>query len=73
MAPRLRSRQREHVGLVFFEPACPKLNPIVRVWEDLRGKLAGQSFAYLEWMQNELCAHIERCTDAAIQSLTVYP
>lgn len=63
----------ENIGLVFFEPACPELNPIERFWEDLRGKLAGQCFAHLDCLEDELCAHLDQYTDAVVRSITGYP
>ncbi|PDV98242.1 IS630 family transposase [Candidatus Viridilinea mediisalina] len=63
----------DNIALVFFAPACPELNPTERLWEDLRGKLAGQCFAHLDCLEDELCAHLEQYTDSVVQSLTGYP
>lgn len=62
-----------NIGLVLFEPACPELNPTERLWEDLRAKLAGQCFAHLDCLEDEICAHLDQYTDAVVQSLTGYP
>lgn len=62
-----------NVGLVFFEPACPELNPAERVWEDLRAKMAGHCFAHMDCLEDELCAQLDCYTDAQLQSLTGYP
>jgi len=63
----------DNIALVFFAPACPELNPTERVWEDLRSKLAGQCFAHLDCLEDEICAHLDHYTDPVIQSLTGYP
>lgn len=61
------------IGLVFFTPAGPALNPTERRWADVRGKLASPCCAHLDWLADELCAHLDQSTDAIVQSLTGYP
>jgi transposase len=63
----------DNIALVFFAPACPELNPTERVWEDLRSKLAGQCFAHLDCLEDEICAHLDAYTDPVVQSLAGYP
>jgi transposase len=40
-----------NVRLVFFPPYCPELNPMERVWRDLKDDLAWQLFPHLEAQQ----------------------
>ena len=59
----------------FFTPysLTEESYPTERLWEDLRGKLAGQCFAHLYCLEDEICAHLDQYTDAVVQSLTGYP
>jgi transposase len=38
----------ENVRLLFLPPYCPELNPIERVWRDLKDDVAWQQFAGLK-------------------------
>lgn len=67
-----RLRIPENVRLVFLPPYSPELNPIERVWRDLKDQLAWQQFTDVEVQQayvaDLLCAY-----DApTLQSLTAY-
>jgi hypothetical protein len=62
----------ENVRYVRLPPYCPALNPIERVWRDVKDDVAWRQFTDLEAQQHEvgdlLCAY-----DAtALQSLTAY-
>jgi hypothetical protein len=46
-----RIRWPEHVRYVGLPPYCPELNPIQRVWRDLKDYLAWQQFANLDVQQ----------------------
>jgi putative transposase len=62
----------ENVRLVFLPPYCPELNPIERVWRDLKDELAWQQFTDVV-TQQEAVADLLRAYDApTIQSLTCY-
>lgn len=62
----------ENVRLVFLPPYCPELNPIERVWRDLKDELAWEQFTDLD-SQQETVAELIRSYDApAIRSLTSY-
>jgi transposase len=43
-----------HVRLVFVPPYGPALNPIERVWRDLKDDLAGRQFLKVEVQQNDV-------------------
>jgi transposase len=67
-----RLKLAENVRLVFLPPYCPELNPIERLWRDLKDDLAWQQFSELA-LQREAVADLLRAYDAAtIQSLTGY-
>lgn len=47
-----RLRWPENVRCVWLPPYCPELNPIERVWRDLKDHLAWQQFADVEAQQD---------------------
>jgi transposase len=62
-----------NVGIVFQPPASPELNPVERVWEDLKGYLAWQTFTDVDALVNELVDRVSAYDAPTIQSLTSYP
>jgi transposase len=63
----------ENVALVFQPPHCPEVNPVERVWQELRAKLAWLRLPHIELLEDELVAWLARYPAAALQSLTAYP
>jgi transposase len=61
------------VRLVFLPPYGPALNPIERVWHDLKDQAAWQQFVDLNAQQDYL-SHLLWASEATtLQSLTGYP
>lgn len=61
-----------NVRLVFLPPYCPELNPIERVWRDLKDDLAWQQFPNVDAQQDEV-GQLLRAYDApTLQSLSGY-
>jgi transposase len=61
-----------NVRLVFFPPYCPELNPIERVWRDVKDDLAWQQFMHVE-AQQDFVGQVLQAYDAwTLQSLTGY-
>jgi transposase len=61
-----------NVRLVFFPPYCPELNPIERVWRDLKDDIAWQQFPNVE-VQQDYVGQLLRAYDAPrLQSLIGY-
>lgn len=59
-----------HVRLVFLPPYCPELNPIERVWRDLKDALAWLQFPNLD-VQQDYIAQLRQAYEAGtLQSLT---
>ena len=53
-------------------PYCPELNPIERVWRDLKDELAWEQFADLAAQLDDV-SHLLQAYDAStLQSLTGY-
>jgi transposase len=63
----------ENVRLVFLPPYCPELNPIERVWRDLKDALAWLQFPKLEGQQDYVAMLLRAYEAATLQSLTGYP
>jgi putative transposase len=61
-----------NVGLVCLPPYCPELNPIERVWRDLKVALAWLQFPTLEAQQDYLATLLQGYTAVTLQSLTGY-
>ena len=57
---------------VWLPPYCPELNPIERVWRDLKDQLAWQTFADLEALLTRVEELLRAYEAPALQSLTGY-
>jgi transposase len=62
-----------NVRLVFLPPYCPELNPIARVWRDLKDALAWLHFAHLEGQQDYVAELLRTYEKATLHALTGYP
>jgi transposase len=62
----------DNVRLLWLPPASPELNPIERVWRDLKDALAWQQFADLAAQQEYVGDVIRNYDMATLQSLTSY-
>jgi transposase len=62
-----------NIRLVFTPPYTPEVNPIERLWEDLKGRLAGLTFGSLEALSDKLSELIRNYTPEQLSSLTAYP
>jgi transposase len=58
---------------VFLPPYGPELNPIERVWRDLKDLLAWLHFSHLEVPQGYLATLLRAYAAATLQALTGYP
>jgi transposase len=63
----------DHVVCVFLPPYSPELNPIERLWQDLKARLAWVLVAQLEALERHVETIIRQYSQAAIHSLTSYP
>jgi hypothetical protein len=62
-----------NVRLVFLPPYCPELNPIERVWRDLKDALAWLHCSNLGVQQDSLATRLRAYEAATLQALTGYP
>jgi transposase len=63
----------DNVQLLFLPPYCPELNPIERVWRDLKDDVAWLQFADLNAQQDSLGHLLQAYEAATLQSLAGYP
>ena len=61
-----------NVRLVFLPPYCPELNPIERVWRDLKDALAWLHFAHLDGQQDHVAELLRTYEKTTLQALTGY-
>jgi transposase len=67
-----RLRWPENVRCVWLPPYCPELNPIERVWRDLKDDLAWQQFPNVEAQQDYVGQLLRAYAARTLQSLTGY-
>ena len=60
----------ENVGLLFLPPYSPELNPIERLWQDIKAKLFSQTYKTFEDMQAKVTEILLNYSDATITKLT---
>jgi transposase len=68
-----RLRWPANVRAVWLPPYCPELNPIERVWRDLKDALAWLHFPTLEAQQDYMATLLRAYEAATLQSLAGYP
>jgi transposase len=62
----------ENVRLVYLPPYCPELNPIERVWRDLKDALAWLQFPTPDVQQDYIATLLRAYEAPTLQSLTGY-
>ena len=68
-----RIRWPENLRDVWLPPYCPELNPMERVWRDLKDALAWHQFPDLDAQQDYVGQLLQAYDAATLQSLTGYP
>lgn len=63
----------ENVVLLFQPPHCPELNPIERVWQDLKADLKGAVFTKLDDLRAAIREVLSYMSPEWFASLTQYP
>jgi len=61
-----------NVRLVCLPPYCPELNPIARLWRDLKDDLAWQQFISVEAQQDDVSQLLQAYDDPTLRALTGY-
>lgn len=62
----------ENVRLIFLPPYSPELNPVERLWEDLKEYLAFHLHETLSGLRERVREKLDAYTDEAVASLTGY-
>lgn len=60
----------ENVILVFLPPYCPELNPIERLWQDIKAKLFRPTYQTLQQMQENITQILLGYSNADISNIT---
>lgn len=63
----------ENIVLILQPPHSPELNPIERVWQDLKRDFKGKIFRTLDELRAELRETLETISPEWLASLTQYP
>ena len=66
-------RWPSNVVAVFLPPYSPELNPMERLWRDLKDKLADISAQTIEALSDAVCSVIQNYAPATLHSLTSFP
>lgn len=62
-----------NIAPVFIPPYSPELNPIERLWEDIKAEIADELYPNIQALMDKVASIIKRYTKEAIRSLTSYP
>jgi putative transposase len=60
----------DNVILLFQPPYCPELNPIERLWQELKRALAWMHFDSIDALQQAISRWLNRLSPAQVRSLT---
>lgn len=63
----------ENIILLFQPPYCPELNPIERLWEELKKGLKWSSFKTIEQLQTRVDELLSELTRERVASITGFP
>jgi transposase len=63
----------ENLACLFLPPYSPELNPIERLWQDVKAQLAWVLTAALDELEDHVGRVITQYSKAALQTLTSYP
>jgi transposase len=58
---------------VFLPPYSPELNPIERLWEDIKDEISDELYPTIQALMDKVASILKGYTKEAIQSLTSYP
>jgi transposase len=63
----------ENVVPIFQPSHSPELNPVERLWQELRKRFQGNNFATLSQLQQALFDELNALNPLTVSSLTGYP
>ena len=62
----------DNIALIFLPPYSPELNPIERLWQDIKAKLFQHTLGTIEEMQDKITQILRNYTKAAIAQITSF-
>ena len=62
-----------NVALVFIPPYSPELNPIERLWEDIKAEIADELYSDIEALKKRVTSVLMGYSKAEIRSIVGYP
>lgn len=62
----------DNIQLEFLPPYSPELNPMERLWQDLKARIAWEIFDQLEALKNRVAEVVKGYVKEAVKSLTAY-
>ena len=62
----------DNVVLIFLPPYSPELNPIERLWQDIKQKLFSRTYQTLDQMQQKLSTILGNYSKPAITKITAF-
>lgn len=62
-----------NIILLFQPPYCPEVNPIERLWQDLKQSLQWHLFDDLAHLQSAITTWVQQLTPQRVKSLTQWP
>ena len=62
-----------NVALIFIPPYSPELNPIERLWEDIKTEIADELHSDIDALKKRVASILNGYSEAEIRSLTGYP
>jgi hypothetical protein len=63
----------KNLVLEFLPPYSPELNPMERLWEDLKSHIALELFENLQLLKDRVAGIIQQYSASFLQSITGYP
>jgi len=68
-----RLRVPDNIQIVYLPPYSPELNPVERVFEDIKKHLKNKLFYLIEELEDAVCKIVDSFTPQALKKLTFYP
>lgn len=62
-----------NIALIFIPPYSPELNPIERLWEDIKDEIADEIYSDIEALKKRVASVLDEYSKAEIRSISGYP
>ena len=68
-----RLKVPDNIQIVYLPPYSPELNPVERVFQDIKKHLKNKVFYLIEELENTVCKIVNSFTPQTLKKLTFYP